>query len=687
MLGTARFDYEYATSRFLDAYDSWTGEVARTLERGSVSRRDPESDLAYRLDHSSDKRQKRKDAFTRPMKAIRMEVVEALSIPIFALIDKGLLLPSEILQQKEWDGSADEVRIGAMNLYFFRREKSLHGDRLVQQFEGSVGPEFADQVGRLVANYRTLRKAVLAAKLRAALIEDSIPEVSTLETFKRFILRVFEAEGCSLFFRIPGQETLFCAATSGLAHSKDIVPDEPYVPKVAYRFDGSAPHDTGFTVWLARHPGATYRRHDVADVQEFDNAAKVGGLDQGNPTITEKKPLQAQNRYPEDYEPTDSDHRRFLGGSFVVPGSAPAELLGVIRLVRRPHSPPFSESDEELLKWLLAVAAPFLLDERAAWCPGEFQLSRLKSYADDAAQIIKSRPGEAVASPTPAEQKRIQLARRIIRRNTLLHYWNHRSVDALLQDALALLSPFKATLASIRLLQIDVPSVKEARQKPALTDLSKWSLRVYAFHSVKSVVPLMEMQDGSVNRPTIGRLVLQNWLRSGEQKIEGPTGVELGSFKASGRQEPLFFALSPPGVTGSESPLLSDKLFYSLDCHSDGIRSGLVYPFPYTCGNQTESTEAVEEEFCIKQPLPEQFAVLSIDSEQPHDENMMKAFLFVARLVADKLRFLGDVVDEFHLAESDLQTDFKFLKSTQPTRTPLLKNEDSIWVWSWPEPA
>jgi hypothetical protein len=49
-----------------------------------------------------------------------MEVVEALSIPVFASIDGGLLLPSEISRQQKWDGSAEEARIGAMNLYFFR---------------------------------------------------------------------------------------------------------------------------------------------------------------------------------------------------------------------------------------------------------------------------------------------------------------------------------------------------------------------------------------------------------------------------------------------------------------------------------------------------------------------------------------------------------------------------------------
>lgn len=684
VLGTARFDYEYATSRFLDAYDSWTGEVARKLERGRVSRKEPESDLAYRQNPVSTSQQQT-DAFTRPMKAVRMEVVDALSVPVFASIDQGMRLPSEVLQEEKWRGSADGIRLGAMNLYFFRREKSQHGDRLVQQFEGSVAPEFADHVGRLISNFRTLRRAVLAAKLRASLIEDSIPEVNTLETFKRFMLRVFEAEGCSLFLRIPGQTALFCAATSGLAHSKDIVPDELYVPKVAYRFDDSAPKDTGFTVWLARNPGATYRRHDVANIEEFDNVTKASNHDQEHRTQTQEQPLQPQNRYPEDYEPTDSDHRRFLGGSFVVPGTDPGELLGVIRLVRKPHSPPFTESDEDLLKWLLAVAAPFLLDERAAWCPGEPHLSSLKSIADCAARIIQNPPGGDAIPPSPADHKRAQLVRRIIRRNTLLHHWNHRSVDALLQDALALLSPFKATLASIRLLQVNVSNVHEALTKSEFSDLSKWSLRVYAFHSVKSVLPLMEMQDGSVNQPTIGRLVLQNWRRAGLQRIEGPAVGELASFTAGEKQQPFSFSLMPPEEVDPACPPLSNSLFYSLDHHSDRVRSGLVYPFPYTCSNQTESTATGEGELRIKEPLPEQYAVLSIDSEQPHDEGMMKAFLCVAKLVTDKLRFLGEVVDEFHHVEPKLQTPPMILASASPTPKPLIRATDGIWVWSMPE--
>ena len=300
---TNGYDIEYINELTLHM-ESFTGQVASS-PRGTVWDTTPE----------------KAPGFCRYDKADQSGMRRILAAPIY--------LPSN----SPTDGGA-----ATLNVYFFseRTESltSLHG----------VIRQLSEEIGRIIADYRTQRVRLATAYLKQQLLNQSLSSEAALQTIESFLKSVFQADGCSIFACQPDQRRLVCVATTGLddagapaswGESSGLATRMPY-----YDLD----KDPGFTTYLALHCGIPARKNDVLSETEQ-------GLPEGFPS----KPL---NKFREKFARSETDHRRFLGIGVGLPHESLCReeaVLGVLRLNRASDSRPFTWDDESLLKEIAAL--------------------------------------------------------------------------------------------------------------------------------------------------------------------------------------------------------------------------------------------------------------------------------------------------------------------------------------------
>jgi GAF domain-containing protein len=306
---TSGYDIEYKTDRVLPM-ESCTGRAAMQ-DRRTVLIADPQKD------------------FLRSEKAAYMGIREAFLCPVHA--------PESARSQGEG---------GVVNIYFRNcgNDTPVLRDALVT---------LADFVGSIALRFDQQRPRIAGAQLHHLLYEMPRSSESDFEVIRDFLKEVFAADGCTIFARRPEDNTLICAATTGLQWRK---------PGNAAGAIGEIPcyhlnKEHGYTIEIALNPGECVRMNNVLDRTE-------GGL----PSFLPDKPLL---KYRENFAPRNDDNRRLLAIAIEADHSSPSlevtsradtsksesnepDTFGVFRILRRPHSRPFTRCDEHLL-WRLTL--------------------------------------------------------------------------------------------------------------------------------------------------------------------------------------------------------------------------------------------------------------------------------------------------------------------------------------------
>lgn len=540
VLGTVRLDYEYCALRLLPE-DSWTGGVSKA---GREHKAVPVTiDYANRNGSYSQKGDPRRFLFSRSIKAGTMEVERILSVPAY---------------QKD----ATQA-FGVLNLYFFERERAIYGDVLVKQFTETDVARLADYYSRLFAGVVELRKLYAWTQLRAILAERSIPFVTDCVNVRRFLCECFEGDGLTMFGSTSDgrKHHLIPLTTTGLTTD-----GKPAGPELKYEVRRQVDEERGFTQYLANNIGATYRRHDVADPYE---KVEVG------------QPKTPSNLHPEDFAPTEQDHRRFLGASF----GSDDTLLGIVRVIRKPTDPFFLPEDEEMLSGmglnlvpLLEQAVAFKRRESTLW--GEEFLKR---------ELLRKQTSRQNSDRTGG-QRCARLIHKLCICGEGPFGWNRKLVDTVLQTAIALADEITKNgivLANIRLLY---PSAEfAARGVP-----QAMSLRLYAFHSKLSGQPPFEGEGLPVVSRNIGR-----------------GAIDLNA--------PVYFVKNH-----------CPNLFHPIHRDSERVASGIVFPFSFSssAGLPRGKSERIS-------------GVLSIDANRLLSDDEQRMIAAIAHVTSGILNFLG----------------------------------------------
>jgi hypothetical protein len=275
--------------------------------------------------------------------------------------------------------------IGTLSVYSFSNRPGALPSRKVMRW-------LARLIGRMVDSYLDQRERVAAAYLYHQLYAKPRRSDLDLETIQDKLMWIFEADGLSIFPRLPGESELACVTTTGLelsasrgplAFSLD-VPSRAHATRVAYD-----PYtDVSFTTYLAHHPGLVFRKNDVPS-----------DLEKGLP---HDLPPGTVDKYREKIARCDTDHRRFLGGSV----GQPDDTLGVFRIVRSADSKPFTQGDELLLSRLAKVSWNAFLDWR---------VRQARAADSPAAALVRpvNQPSTAAgvsASGPPVKERRLAAA-------------------------------------------------------------------------------------------------------------------------------------------------------------------------------------------------------------------------------------------------------------------------------------
>lgn len=345
----ARFNFEYIAERIMPLSkkikvpkrswifdkESFTGKVA-SGRRGQVHR----TLISEIVD------------FNRSKKARRMGVAYLVSCPIYSP-----------------EGAAEgDSPIGVLNLYFFRRQHP--------RFEFSIDGLFPDHdvgvltdfFGHLIWSTKRLRQATARATLTAKLDSEGLPGVDLVKTLREVGKEVLGADTISIFAGEPspdktnsdeeGHVRLRTLSSTGLmVEGKEAHPETPYPGKFTITKSKEDPDFTvvhGITAYLACNPSSIIRKTDVQDLWE------VGALSPPNARLGDAVLFQAQNVTRDSFEPTEIDHRRFLGASIGLSNGA----CGVMRATRASGGRPFVRTDGELLHSLLESFGPHFVHSR-----------------------------------------------------------------------------------------------------------------------------------------------------------------------------------------------------------------------------------------------------------------------------------------------------------------------------------
>lgn len=300
---TSGYDIEYMRHRTL-SLDSCTGRIA-DAPRGHVYSADPLRE------------------FVEQEKAARMGLKEALLCPICP----------------PGSGSARDG-ISVLNIYFTERTKD-------RAFVREAMITLADVIGAMAVSFDGQRQRLAAAQLHHLLKEMPRSSASDFEVIRDCLKDVFSADGVSIFARVPNDSHLRCTATTGLCkgHNRDSTADPRDV-----EYDLENRRQKGFTITLARHPGVAVRMNNVLDRNEKDL-----------PEFLPRGPLL---KFVENFPPREDKNRRLLAYGITSTSGAGDEPqtgeygVGVIRVLRRSGSKPFTRCDERLIAYLADFCRP-----------------------------------------------------------------------------------------------------------------------------------------------------------------------------------------------------------------------------------------------------------------------------------------------------------------------------------------
>ena len=373
--GTARFNFEYVSQRLMPLqYDdeslsdltreppsvpphSWIhGKVSFTAKVAASSHGTVEKGLISQYGDYS-----RKD------KANRMGVEYIISTPIYE--------PAEL-------GEKASLSSGVLSLYFFRRQQPKHEFSIAGSFPDPVIVWLADTVGAILRDVKSLRQEVAHATLFSRLFDDGIPFVNYAEHLLETCRTSLEADGVSVFraeVADPEEnakrwETSFkTICSTGFSSASD---DNRNASMNCFSDFSSVDQKLGnwmvvkgMTGMLAAIPGAVVRKIDIPDLWEAGNfkgtgesygtwMKRVTGSDDAHPY---RCLLEPRNTRKEKTEPTDTEHRRFVGASTSIDNDSSG--VGVVRCVRGPGARPFVNADADLLAKLTRSFAPFFANE------------------------------------------------------------------------------------------------------------------------------------------------------------------------------------------------------------------------------------------------------------------------------------------------------------------------------------
>jgi hypothetical protein len=338
-------------------------------------------------------------------------------------------------------------RIGCFNMYVFETE---HPKDITLSNDLVAG--IADVIGRIVTFHERLQPRVAAAYLAGQIASPPMHRAQIFDLVVGTIARIIDAEGCSVFIRVPDKNELVCVATTGLEDRNG----EPVttLSDAVYDMD-NADQGKSFTVHLANHPGLCLRKHDIF-AEEGSGQTERG--------------LLPMSWYRETFSVSRVEHRRFLGMSVPDQGKS----IAVIRLNRLSDSKPFPKTDEKLLSELGAQCVGILRE----WQWDQRLCPRIRS-----------------PQPIRSAEKNVRSALMEI-----IMASRNRTPDHLLQLALEAFRDRRPVLANVR----EVAEVEEHRQ----------ILRVVHFFSTRSSLPIPEEEPkyGPVpsTEPSIGWLSIRS---------------------------------------------------------------------------------------------------------------------------------------------------------------------------------
>ncbi|MCY2952044.1 MAG: GAF domain-containing protein [Planctomycetota bacterium] len=405
---TSGFDQEYLRESQLSFEEPGLTPAALGADRGHVETGD-----ATRL--------------ARKEKAKRMLIQHAYSTPVYR--------------------PDNSEYIGCFNMYVFETE---HPKDITLSNDLVAG--IADVIGRIVTFHERLQPRVGAAYLAGQIASPPMHRAQIFDLVVRTIARMIDAEGCSVFIRVPDTSQLVCVATTGLEDRNG----EPVTRLSDAVYDMNAP-DQGksFTVHLANHPGLCLRKHDIF-AEEGSGQTEHG--------------LRPMSWYRETFAVSRFEHRRFLGMSVPDQGKS----IAMIRLNRLSDSKPFPKTDENLLF------------ELGAQCVGIF-----REWQWD------QRLCPRIRSPQPIRSAEENIRSALME---IIMGSRNSTPDHLLQLALEAFRDRRPVLANVR----EVAEVEEHRQ----------ILRVVHFFSTRSSRPIPEEEPkyGAVpsTEPSIGWLSIRS---------------------------------------------------------------------------------------------------------------------------------------------------------------------------------
>lgn len=312
---TSGYDIEYRCDRVLPL-ESFIGNAVCS-PRGEVHVANPVQD----------------PIFVRKDKAARMGIARSLACPIHP------------------PGKDAGHGISALAVYFNLAEHDTPSVRESMR-------QIADALGSLARAFEGLRRDVALARLHHLQYTKPRSSESDFEVLLAFLQEVFAADGGSIFARQAHDDQLFAVATTGLVSAQEgpaagerSVLTVGSAGPVAYDMES----EESYTVFMAKNPGVVLRFSNLLDRQEC-----------GLPPNLPKRTLL---RYRESFPPRHDYNRRFLGvGIEMATLTTEKDPLGVIRILRRPHSKPFTLCDERLLLTLASSSRKQFLDWRRVEC-------------------------------------------------------------------------------------------------------------------------------------------------------------------------------------------------------------------------------------------------------------------------------------------------------------------------------
>lgn len=336
------YDDEYRMSRTL-RHESFTGAVTETAP-GSVFAIDPQSEIPDSRWES---------LFVRKDKARRRGVRRVVSTPIHRRVSV------------DGDGQDAESRRGvsALSIYLTHPEKDTEGMR-------TALVHTAELFGRMTEEFERLRLDYMAASQQYLLWEKPLASTSDFHVIRDYLMKLFDADGCSLFARPLFEQRVYCVATTGLLRRRREGDEGEREERVRDPEEAiyDLKFDRGLTVYLAQNPWVPQLINNLLDRH-----------DQGATVVPQLK-------FREDFEPREDHNRRFLGIGVAYDrtrgGHSESDLLGVIRLLRRPHSKPFTQCDARLLKHLAEIWVAAFLDWRRVETVSENGRKRLETSPD-----------------------------------------------------------------------------------------------------------------------------------------------------------------------------------------------------------------------------------------------------------------------------------------------------------------